>query len=729
MKKQNKSQQKPSPENKKLNIWEDILGIVLILSVPMFYYICIKSSDSGIIGNSIAFVIKSLFGLCRFVFPIYILYSGFYIIFKNNKFFSKEVSTFNFFATKSFIGVTVLFLSIVTLFGISSISRVSAEEIGLTASNGGIIGHCLGFIFSKLFGKTVYYILSIFIIVSIVLTANFNYKAFKEKRKPAETVSEEKETSIKSIQKTLPEPTEQTGETKSKDTLLDILNREQEEKDKKPKNKKTEKEENTEFTFSKIKKNLDFKLPPSSLLNSHQGKKEQDNTENIKNIKTIEDTLSNFNIDAEVLNVSDGPTVSRYEIKLADGIRVSKIISLADNLAMSLAAIDVRVEAPIPGKSAIGVEVPKAKPSMVTLREIIEDPGFQKAKGALTFAIGKDVADNSIYADLAKMPHLLIGGATNSGKSVGLNTLIASILYRMTPDEVRFVMVDPKRVELSLYDGIPHLACPVIKDAKLAAGALKAVENEMDSRYKILEKSMSRNIESYNSKVDPEDKMSYMIIVIDELADLMMQCAKDVENSICRIAQLARAVGIHLVIATQRPSVDVITGKIKANIASRIAFAVSSHHDSRTILDSSGAERLIGRGDMLFHPITENKPMRVQGCYLSEEEIESLVSYLKDQRETVYCFEPVAVSDSDTAIQGDMPSDDLWEDVVRFVVRNGYCSTSTIQRHFKIGYNRAGSLVDMMEAQGIVSPLNGAKPRDVLITETDLENMIGKNNE
>lgn len=707
-------------ENKS-SVWTDIIGIFLILTVPMLYYMFIKSENSGIVGKSINYILDILFGKSRFVFPFYILYLGLYVIFHNKDFITKPENTFSFFKTKSVIGVSVLFLCIFTLFGLATLNDVSSGSIMLTEGCGGILGHFFSFVFSKLFGRLIYYIIAIIMIISLIMTFNFNYKAFRDKRNDISKTEEKtdkirhsKKTELKSLPDILPE-------NKQQSTLLDILTKEQDKKIKEQDSKKTE---NTDFTFNKIKKTSDFKLPPSSLLNPPQQKKERNNSENIENIKTIEETLSTFNIDAEVLNVSDGPTVSRYEIKLADGIRVQKILSLADNLAMSLAAIDVRVEAPIPGKSAIGVEVPKAVRSMVTLREIIEDPGFQKAKGALTFAIGKDVAARSIYADLTKMPHLLIGGATNSGKSVGLNTLIASLLYRMTPDEVRFVMIDPKRVELSLYDGIPHLACPVIKDAKLAAGALKAVEQEMDKRYKILENAMSRNIESYNAKVEPEEKMCYMIIVIDELADLMMQCAKDVENSICRIAQLARAVGIHLVIATQRPSVDVITGKIKANIASRIAFAVSSHHDSRTILDASGAERLIGRGDMLFSPITDNKPMRVQGCYLSEEEIENLVSYLKEQRETSYSFEPQEISENDSSFSENTPNDDLWNDVVRFVVRNGYCSTSIIQRHFKIGYNRAGTLVDMMEQKGIVSALNGAKPRDVLITENDLDRIL-----
>ncbi len=727
-KKLNNSNTKTQPK-KLTGIWVDIIGVILILSVPMLYYMCTKTFDSGAIGFGIGKTLSFLFGKCEYVFPILLLYIGFYIIFKNNEIFNKPVNTFNFFKTKSLIGAICLFLAIDALVGVLDLKELALSDNVLSFDNGGVIGYYISFVLSKLFGDLLYYFLLVVIVISIILLANFNYKAFKEKKNTISLSSDNtkliSQPTIRS-NKINPIQEEEVLKTdKKNESLIDILTNQQENK----KDYKPVKESSGEFSFDKIKKNIDFKLPPTSLLNPPQPKKELDNNENIKNIKTIENTLSTFNIQAEVLNVSDGPTVSRYEVKLAEGIKFQKIVQLADNLAMSLAAIDVRIEAPIPGKSAIGIEVPKLSPSMVTLREIIEDPAFQKAKGILTFAIGKDVAAKAIFADLTKMPHLLIAGATNSGKSVGLNTLIASLLYRMTPDELRFVMIDPKRVELSLYDGIPHLACPVIKDARLAAGALKAIVDEMDRRNKLLEESTSRNIESYNSKVDPEEKLPYMVIVIDELADLMMQCAKDVEASICRIAQLARAVGIHLVIATQRPSVNVVTGLIKANIPSRISFAVSSHTDSRVILDQSGAERLIGRGDMLFAPIDANKPLRVQGCYLSEKEIENLVLYLKEQKEPNYTIKPIEVpsGDGDGSTISGTGSDDLWEDVVKYVIHNGYCSTSMIQRKFKIGYNRAGRLVDMLEEAGIVGPLNGAKARDVLLSEADIDRIL--NNE
>ncbi|MHB1190206.1 MAG: FtsK/SpoIIIE family DNA translocase [Armatimonadota bacterium] len=471
----------------------------------------------------------------------------------------------------------------------------------------------------------------------------------------------------------------------------------------------------------------EFHLPPITLLQEPPPPPKRVQSELNHKINRIEQTLEEFKIESNVVEISHGPTITRYEIQLAPGIKVNKIVNLADNLAMSLAAIDVRIEAPIPGKSAIGVEVPNDNPAVVTLREVIDTPEFWNAPSKLTFALGMDVAGTPRFADLTKMPHMLIAGATNAGKSVCLNALISSLLYRATPRELKFILIDPKRVELSLFDGIPHLCSPVVRDVKQAAGILRSVLKEMERRYDLFVKLGTRNFDGYNAKVKPEERLYYLVVVVDELADLMMQAGPEVEFSICRLAQLARATGIHLVIATQRPSVDVITGTIKANISSRISFAVSSQIDSRTILDGGGAERLIGRGDMLFKPIDASKPTRVQGCLITEKETEELVKFLKEQESPDYTMEPVQIGEVGGPGGGgdDCLSDEMYEPAVRMVVTSGYASTSMIQRRFKIGYTRAARLVDAMEEQGIVGPLDGAKPREVLIGKEDLDRLFG----
>jgi S-DNA-T family DNA segregation ATPase FtsK/SpoIIIE len=457
-----------------------------------------------------------------------------------------------------------------------------------------------------------------------------------------------------------------------------------------------------------------YKLPPTSLLSEVESRPQREDVSD--NIELVENTLRSFGIDAKVVEIERGPRVTRYEIQPPPGVRVSRITNLADDLALALAALDVRVEAPVPGKGVIGIEVPNAEVVFVNLKEIIESDEMKENPSLLAFALGKDISGHSRVADLQRMPHLLIAGATNTGKSVCLNSMIASMLLRTRPHEVKFLMVDPKRVELSLFAGIPHLVAPVAHDAKQAAGLLRWAIREMEARYQRFSDLGVRNIVSYNELAAVEEglqQMYYLVIVIDELADLMMQAATEFESSICRLAQLARATGIHLVVATQRPSVNVITGTIKANISSRVAFAVASQVDSRTILDINGAERLVGSGDMLYYPMDATKPTRIQGAYISERDIGVIVEFLKQQGKPEFLAEPI-VAHGEGGLGGDEGIDDeMFEKALDFVLSTKYASASMLQRKLRIGYTRAARLVDMMEERGYVGPADGSRPREV----------------
>ncbi|KGE17464.1 FtsK/SpoIIIE family DNA translocase [Paenibacillus wynnii] len=461
-----------------------------------------------------------------------------------------------------------------------------------------------------------------------------------------------------------------------------------------------------------------YKLPPFRLLTkpSNAGKA-GDQNDYMQTARKLEATLESFGVRAKVLEVVRGPAVTRYEIQPDIGVKVSRIVNLTDDIALALAAKDIRMEAPIPGKSAIGIEVPNPEVSIVTMREVMETQTFQEAESKLTIAFGRDISGQTIIGNLAKMPHLLVAGATGSGKSVCINGIIASILYKAKPNEVKFLMVDPKMVELNVYNGIPHLLAPVVTDPKRASLALKKIVVEMEKRYELFSKSGTRNVEGYNTlmKDNPDAVLPYIVVIVDELADLMMVAANDVEDAICRLAQMARAAGIHLIIATQRPSVDVITGVIKANIPSRIAFGVSSMVDSRTILDMGGAEKLLGRGDMLFLPMGSSKPIRVQGAFLSDQEVETIVQYVSGQAEANYDDSIVPeVDDSNTVDQE--PQDELYEQAVQIVLEAKQASVSLLQRRMRVGYTRAARLIDSMEARGVIGSYEGSKPREVLIS-------------
>lgn len=466
-----------------------------------------------------------------------------------------------------------------------------------------------------------------------------------------------------------------------------------------------------------------YRLPPFTLLHKPSGlAKGSDASDMYDSKRKLEATLESFGVRAKVLDVVRGPAVTRYEVQPATGVKVSRIVGLTDDIALALAAKDVRMEAPIPGKSAIGIEVPNMEVSVVTMREVMETPAFQNSSSRLSIAFGRDISGQTIVGNLAKMPHLLVAGATGSGKSVCINGIITSILYKANPDEVKFLMIDPKMVELNVYNGIPHLLAPVVTDPRRASLALKKIVVEMEKRYELFSKSSTRNIEGYNTLMadNPAAVLPYIVVIVDELADLMMVAAGDVEDSIARLAQMARAAGIHLIIATQRPSVDVITGVIKANIPSRIAFGVSSQVDSRTILDMAGAEKLLGRGDMLFLPVGMSKPIRVQGAFLSDQEVEALVAFARDQGEAVYKEDLVPEVEEETEDQ-DMMLDELYDQAVQIVVEAKQASVSLLQRRMRVGYTRAARMIDQMEARGVVGPYEGSKPREVLMTLEQLQ--------
>ena len=488
-----------------------------------------------------------------------------------------------------------------------------------------------------------------------------------------------------------------------------------------------------------------YEFPPVELLTEGSSRNMKGGKKAIAdNATKLQKTLYNFGVSAKVENVSVGPAITRYELKPAEGVRVSKIANLADDIALNLAAESIRIEAPIPGKQAVGIEIPNKENEIVHLRDIIESDKFEDAKSKLAFALGKDVAGEEVVTDIAKMPHVLIAGSTGSGKSVCINTLITSIIYKAKPSEVKLVLVDPKVVELSVYNGIPHLLIPVVTDPKKAAGALAWAVQEMVNRYSLFAGKGVRDIKGYNAALDKENeasKLPQIVIIIDELADLMMVAKNDVEDAICRLAQMARAAGMHLVIATQRPSVDVITGLIKANIPSRIAFAVSSQVDSRTILDMAGAEKLLGKGDMLFYPTGMSKPTRVQGAFISDKDVEKIVDFIKSNGTATYSDEVLEsiekANNNEKEVKDIEDGDDtdpFLDEAIETVIETQQASTSFIQRRFKVGYARAGRIIDQMEERGIISGYQGSKPREVLMSkerwqELNMTNHIEDNEE
>ena len=563
-------------------------------------------------------------------------------------------------------------------------------------------------------------------------------KKAKTKSEKAQDV-EETEEPVDDISKVIEElknatsKNKQNRETPKKKSIDDIVKTASEEKTEKPVEEKSEPVPEFVVTEEDMQKEVkEYKLPSVDILKTVKHKSAKDVSAELKNnAELLVETLASFGVQAEITDISRGPTVTRYELKPASGVRISKITNLSDDIALNLAAVNVRIEAPIPGKAAVGIEIPNIVKNSVSMREVIDSADFNAQKSLLSAGLGKDIAGKTVFCDIAKMPHLLIAGTTGSGKSVCMNSIIVSILYRANPEEVKFLMIDPKKVEFSKYENIPHLLVPVVTDPRKASGALGWAVSEMLERYQKFSETGVRDIEGYNRYVEKHEDMKPMpkiVICIDELADLMMAAPKEVEDSICRLAQMARAAGMHLVIATQRPSVDVITGLIKANISSRIALTVSSAIDSRTILDSSGAEKLLGMGDMLYSPIGSNKPLRVQGCYISDEEVEELCEFIKNQGESEYSekiqkeIESKAAQDKTSTKFTDGGEsgenlDPLFDEAVDVVLENGKASTSFLQRKLGVGYSRGSKIMDQMEDKHIIGPAEGAKPRKILINK------------
>lgn len=729
---------------------EEITGIVLIILAIL----SIVPKPFGFVGEITASFAMFLIGTGYQILLLAMLILGGYLVWK------KEWP--NFF-TNRLIGLYCVLMGLIVLAHINFVTENQGDSLvviketvnnlmsnfnhimkgtPLTLKGAGIIGAALSIVFTKLFATTGTYIVSsVVIVLGIVLLTGFDLVEWiksifakiprRKKEKRAIVESDDEEEEIEPV--VMDEPTEERKKytISSMKELNDLYKDDLEvlEKTKEISLADMEPIEKEQETTPVIRH--PYQLPPISLLDLPKNKKKRNDSNIEKNVLALEKVLRDFGIIGKVVAVTEGPAVTQYELELNSGTKVNKLLSLNKEISLALAKKDVRIEAPIPGKSTVGIELPNESVTMVGLREILQTVPANKEKSKLLVALGKNIMGSSVWCEIDKTPHLLVAGATGSGKSVCINCIIASILMRTRPDEVRLVLVDPKKVELSMYNGIPHLLMPVVTDPKKANVALQKIVSEMEHRYDLFSEKNVKNIATYNEWVEkqnenlPDDakisKMSYIVVIVDELADLMLVASKEVEDSIMRITQMARAAGIHLIIATQRPSTDVITGVVKANIPSRISFAVSSSIDSRTILDQTGAEKLLGKGDMLFLPMGENSPLRVQGAYVSDEELERLVQYTVNQQKAQYDEKFLNLSESsrpgvdDVKDQEEEYDDPLYNEIVDFVVNSGKASASLLQRRFRLGYNRAARCIDLLEERGIVGPANGSKPREVLI--------------
>lgn len=762
-----KSPKKYTSKAKKNELNKEIIGIIVV-SLGVLSLVSMHSSSTGMVGDFIEMFFAQAAGYGGFIIPYLIITIGILFIF--NRFKIDE--------SKKALAIIITFICVLVILNINyfenpvdkSIEEVSqmsfvnkvvaTGDIGENFNAaGGIIGAIFSFFFLNMFGKIgAYIIISSLILVSILVITNISlvksiafitrklgtltravFLSIKEFLS-VEVNSTETKTNDKELEKLIKIEENPVKELQKANNSIDDMDRKIKVLDYtkntdlkqtnvtsiniNKKDNSTQSEDISPIVFSSDNKFRDYVFPSIELLNNRKNVDDLGNKRDVLiKARKLESTLENFGIDAKITQINKGPVITRFEIQPAPGVKVSKIVNLANDIALGLAASDIRIEAPIPGKSAIGIEVPNRSKTNVLFRDVLETDTYKEMESKIPFALGKDITGKPIVANIENMPHLLIAGATGSGKSACINTLIASILYRAKPDEVKLLMIDPKVVELAVYNHIPHLLIPVVTDPKKAAGALNWAIQEMTKRYKVFADNGVRDIYSYNKKLETKDELERLpqiVIIIDELADLMMVSASEVEDYICRLAQMARAAGIHLIIATQRPSVDVITGTIKANIPSRISFAVSSQHDSKTILGMGGGEKLLGKGDMLYYPVGASKPIRVQGAFIDDEEVERIVNFLKEQGNPSYREEIIDEIENEPDLKTDS-DDELLSEAIECVVDDQQASISRLQRKFRIGYNRAARLIDEMEERGIVGNHEGSKPRKVLVTKEEFE--------
>lgn len=700
---------------------EDIYGVVLIAGA-LFLVVSIFSRATGIVGNYANLSLQYMVGVGRYILPLFFLVWGASFLLRRPHFNGFSVG----------LGLTICFLSVISLAQLRS--PETAFLVASAKNYGGIIGGALGYLLQTLLGKIgAYILLSSTLIIGGIITSSVSLAdlfltVFTKMRELIGRIKIPR----RERQEEVPE------EISPADQRAEALIAEREEADKKEipvittakDVTKFEKPARVKVEVEEVESEEDYKLPPLELLRTTSPASVSFSKKGTaESIKILEQTLHSFEVDASVTKVIKGPTVTRFEIQLATGVKVNRLLNLADDIALALATPDVRILTPVPGKSVVGIEVPNQYKELVTLGDILRTEEAKKAQDPLTMAIGKDISGQPVLADLGDMPHLLIAGATGSGKSVCLNSVLTSLLMRVKPSVLKLILIDPKRIELNLFNHIPHLITPVVTDIKKAATVLSWAVREMEDRFEQLAQVGARNIDSYNQilaskkgKDYPDlSFLPYIVVIIDELADLMMVAAAEVEDAVCRLAQLARAVGVHLIIATQRPSVDVITGLIKANITSRIAFEVSSQMDSRVILDTPGADKLVGKGDMLFLTPGASRPKRIQGALVTEHEIEQVTDFIKKQLKPEY--RPEVLEDAKSKLGASGFHDELLDQAMNLVVTTQLASISMLQRRLRVGYSRAARLIDMLEEKGVVGGFEGSKPRTVLMTLEDLDRM------